>query len=76
MSATNASPTNVSSGTRSIVAPPSTKWIGGSTWVPVWVLMEMTDRFETSPLLHVRCAFDRDDGIAGIGQHPGTDGQA
>ncbi len=49
MSATKASPTNVSSGTRSIVAPPSTKWIGGSTWVPVWVLMEMTERLETSP---------------------------
>ena len=48
-STTTAAPTKNSSGSASMVAPPGTKWIGGSTCVPVWVLIVSRERFEACP---------------------------
>src|SRR6266508_4393788 len=44
-----AGPNSASSGTRSIPWEPSTKWFGGSTWVPVCVPIRISETLAGSP---------------------------
>src|SRR5688572_13142950 len=66
-STTVAGPTSTSSGSWSTVAPPSRKWAGGSTWVPVWELSRTSDTLAASPSAR------RKKGVTATGGSPGHD---